>query len=349
MVNSKSITIMDIAKSAGVSKTTVSRYLNGKYEFMSEDTRQRIATVIGLTGYRPNSIARSLKSQKSMLIGLLVADIESPFSSAIIKSVGDTMIRKGYNLITANSNNNSELEADYLHSLVNQKVDGLLVNAVKRQNPLLLKLANDGLPVVLIDRFIDDDKLDTVYLQNKQPVYTAVGHLYQQNYGRIAFFVQPYEDVSPRYLRRDAFVDMLKRHGVKHPERLVYEVDLTSHSHIKSSVQALLRDSKGDGKSPAIIAGNGVTLMHTAQAILSLNLAMPREIGLCGYDDWGRVSDLGWAGMIGPGLTTLTPSLHELGEAASSILLQRLASAEMPKQEIGIDVPLVVRGSTLNI
>ena len=150
---SKNLTIVDIAKSAGVSKTTVSRYLNGQYEYMSEQTRERIKKVIEVSGYQPNKLAQSLKNQKSMLVGFVVADIESPFTSAAIKSVGDAMLGTGYNLVTANSDNSYERELENIQSLIGQQVDGLIVNTVTSSTPRLIGLANGGLPVVLLDRF----------------------------------------------------------------------------------------------------------------------------------------------------------------------------------------------------
>lgn len=342
----KNLTITDIARTAGVSKTTVSRYLNGKYEYMSPETRERIRNVIDLTGYHPNSIARSLKSQKSMLIGLIIADIESPFSSAAVKSIGDALRTTGYNIITANCDNSYQREKEYLRSLMNQQVDGLIVNTTTRHNSTLISLANDGMPIVLIDRFINDYTLDIAYFQNRRPMFEVMEHLHAQGYGRIALFVQPYEEISPRGLRRDAFVERMAAFGVDDPQKQVFVVDLSDRQSVRQQVKALCEISAGDAAPPAIIATNGVTLMHVAQAVLSLGLSMPHEIGLAGYDDWGWASELGWAGMIGVGLTALTPSVHELGALTASMLLDRMRGQNVPKRVCGVEAPMIVRGST---
>lgn len=343
----KNLTITDIARMAGVSKTTVSRYLNGKYEYMSESTKERISAVIDLVGYQPNNIARSLKSQKSMLVGLVIADIESPFSSAAIKSVGDAMLGTGYNIITANSNNSFQKEQDYIQSMMGQQVDGLIVNTASMDNPLLISLANSGVPIVLLDRFVKDYKFDIAYIANREPILSAMDHLMEMGYSRVAFFTEPYEQISPRNFRREIFLEKLGSMGVSQPERYVYVVNNSRQQSVCDSIYALLNQCKGESAPPAIIASNGVTLMHLAKAMESMGLSMPQDIGLCGYDDWGWASELGWAGMINVGLTTVTPSIHALGELTAKALLRRMENPQSEKQEIAVEAPLHIRKSTL--
>lgn len=114
----KRTTILDIARAAGVSKTTVSRYLNGKYEYMSSQTRERIQTVISLSNYRPNNIARSLKNQRSMLIGVAIADIQNPFSASLIRGIGDILMPQDYVPVFMNSENSLSREQESIESLV---------------------------------------------------------------------------------------------------------------------------------------------------------------------------------------------------------------------------------------
>lgn len=343
----KNLTITDIARMAGVSKTTVSRYLNGKYEYMSEPTRERISAVIDLVGYQPNNIARSLKSQKSMLVGLVIADIESPFSSAAIKSVGDAMLGTGYNIITANCDNSFQKEQDYIQSLMSQQVDGLIVNTTSMNNPLLISLANSGVPIVLLDRFVKDYKFDIAFIANREPILSAIDHLLEMGYSRVALFTESYEHISPRNIRREVFVEKLNAMGISQSEHYVHVVDNSRQQSVCDSIQSLLDKCKGESTPPAIIASNGVTLMHLAKAIESMGLTMPQDIGLCGYDDWGWASELGWAGMINVGLTTVAPSIHALGKLTAKALLRRMENPESEKQEIAVEAPLHIRQSTM--
>ncbi|MFV0351627.1 MAG: LacI family DNA-binding transcriptional regulator [Oscillospiraceae bacterium] len=342
----KNLTIADIAHMAGVSKTTVSRYLNEKYEFMSEDTRLRIKAVIENANYQPNNIARSLKSHKSMLIGLVVADIESPFSSAVIKSVGDAMNNTGYNIIIANSDKSPKKEQSIIQSLLGQKIDGLIINTTQRQNPFLINIANGGLPVVLLDRDVTDYKFDYAFIENKSPIREAVLHLHQEGFGNIAYITQtPHEQISPRLYRRRAHIETLTELGVQNAADFVYDIEDNQNS-VCAAVKQLMKQSANDTAPPAIITSNGVTLMRVAQAIRSLGLHMPNQIGLCGYDEWGWASELGWAQLMNVGISTLTPSIDQLGKLTVKALLNRIQNPGSKKVHVSVPAPLHVRTST---
>jgi LacI family kdg operon repressor len=343
----KKITINDLTRLTNVSKTTISRYLNGKYEYMSLETQNRIREAIALTRYQPNNIARSLKNNKSMLVGLVVADIESPFSSAIIKSAGDAMQETGYNVIVVNCDNKHENEKRYIRSLIGQQIDGLIVNTTVSTNPYLIGLANDGMPIVLIDRFVRDYNFDIAYIDCKKPVSEAMSHLQEMGYATISMFTEaPYEEISPRYLRREYFIEQLAALGLEKPERYVFAVEKYNGKNISNAIQELLQLNRKQAGPPAIIATNGVILMSIAKEILRLGLSMPGDIGLCGYDEWGSVSELGWAELLNVGLTTMRPPIHPLGEKAAEILMKRIRKVSSPKEQVVIPAPLYVQQST---
>ena len=340
-MKSGGITISQIAQQAGVSKTTVSRYLNGKYEYMSGETRDKIASIIELTGYRPNSVARSLKSQKSMLIGLVVADIESPFSSAAIKSIGDVMNRAGYNVVIANSDNSYEKECDAITSLIHQQTDGLIINTASYDNPFIKKLAESKTPIVLLDRQINSLKLDCVSIENTDSINRAIQHLKSSGYGRIALFTESYDTVSPRMERRSAFLTC----GGDD----VYTVDTSNSQSIENAVCKLMTLSRNDSAPPAIIASNGVTTVSCVKAIRDLNLKMPYDLGLCGYDDWGKLTEMRFADFIDVGITTFAADVSKVGEKAAEMLLERMNTSDKTydsAKTVLIPTTLIKRKST---
>lgn len=344
-MNTKNLTIMDIAKTAGVSKTTVSRYLNGKYEYMSAETRERIRTVIELTDYHPNRIAQSLKSQKSLLIALVIADIESPFSSALIKSIGNALLPFGYNIIVANSDNQYENEQRNIQSLLDQQVDGLIVNTVRAFNPELIRLANNGFPVVLLDRFVNDYKFDIAYLDNHKPISDIVRHLKEEGFSDLHLFTQECEDVSPRQQRKEAFQKCLTEYGVLNPQENIHVLKMENKEPVCDAIQSILQKAVSSAP-PAILCTNGMSLVYTMSAVRSLQLSLPTDLGICGFDDWGWTANANLTGMIDVGLTTLTPSVHHLGEVTAKLLLDRLNDPKSAKQEISIPAPLIIRNST---
>lgn len=140
-------------------KTTISRYLNGKFEYMSEESRQRIADVIEELGYRPNSLARSLKSKQSFVLGVIVSDITSPFSPILLKGISDCCDRYGYRILIANSDDEPRKERDYIMNMIDQSVDGIILNTTGGNDEFLRETADMGMKFVLADRTIDLDLL----------------------------------------------------------------------------------------------------------------------------------------------------------------------------------------------
>lgn len=344
-LKNKTCTIKDIAQKAGVSKTTISRYLNGKYKYMSQETIERIRGIIEATGYKPNNVARSLKSRKSMLIGLIVADIESPFSSACIKSIGDAARKMGYSLLIANSDNDLEKEKDCIQSMLQHQVDGLIFNAVSYKNSNIKAISSNNIPIVLLDRFVENNIYDIAYLDCDKPIDAAIKHLKQQGYGRIALLTQPYEDVSPRFMRRNSFIKYMSAIDPD-PEMLVYSNITHTADSFCNALSRLMVMSRKDDCPPAVIVANGVASIYTVKAAKSLGLSIPDEMGICGYDEWGWASDIIWDGILESGFTTLTSSIQNLGESTVRLLSRRMSSPDAPIQQEVIPAKLIIRGST---
>ena len=158
----KKVTITDIAKASGVSKTTISRYLNGRFDLMSPETRRRIESVIDVSGYQPSTIARSLKNKHSLLLGIVVSDQSSPFSTAVLLGVGDALRNTEYVPVFVNCDDDPAKERYQISFLLSRGVDGLIVNTTSYENPFLVNLEARGVPVVLCDRYIKGHTFDIV-------------------------------------------------------------------------------------------------------------------------------------------------------------------------------------------
>ena len=144
MARDSKTTIDDIARAVGVSKTTISRYINGHGEMMSEKTRERVRAAIELTNYQPSDIARNLKRKKTNLIGVLISDMSTPFSSALIIAIGDYLAERGYVPIFANCDDSLQKEEELIDMLISKGVAGLLVNTTSSQNNHLIGVASRG-------------------------------------------------------------------------------------------------------------------------------------------------------------------------------------------------------------
>ncbi|MBQ1379742.1 MAG: LacI family DNA-binding transcriptional regulator, partial [Erysipelotrichaceae bacterium] len=176
----KKITINDVAEAAGVSKATVSRYLNGRTDLMTEKTRDRIAHVIDLLNYHPSELARSLKSKKTRTIGVILTDIRSPFYSAVLSGIDEKLSEYGYSAIYVNSSDDPEKELANLQNLLSKDVDGILINTVSYRNEALISETANRIPMVLIDREIENHSFSVVRIDNKKMVSLLFDHLEEE-------------------------------------------------------------------------------------------------------------------------------------------------------------------------
>lgn len=343
---SKNVTIADIAQAAGVSKTTVSRYLNGKYSMMSADTRARIETVIRMANYHPNSIAQSLRGRRSMQIGVVVSDISSPFCASMVRGLGHTLLDAGYAPLFADSKDDPKLEKHLIETLLSRKVDGLIVNTSSYVNPSLIQIACDGIPIVLCDRLVSDFRFSFVGCRHKEPVHQLMAHLKEEGFSKVGFFTQDYTSISTRLIRHNAYLEGLKEYFPQEDgEALTFILDLTDRKRTAQCVRQLL-DTCGPGEVPAIMAVNSVTCTHILSVIQELGLSRPGDVGLCGPDDWGwdyrySVSPMGLSD-----ITSFCVYPTQIGEIAAQILLQMIQNPDMEKQEVFLPTEVVIRHST---
>lgn len=338
MDENKKVVIDDVAKMAGVSKATISRYLNGKFEYMSESTREKISYAIEKLKYRPNNIARSLKSNKSKLIGVVIADLTNPFSSLIIKGIGDECKIRGYNMVIVNSDNDEEEEKEYIKSLLDQRVEGLIVNSTGHNEKLLLDIKNRGIPIVMVDRTLCESKIDSVTSDNYDSTTKTVNYLIDAGFNSLCFFNEKENKVTPRNERERAFLDVCNKRLEK-SNFSVCNVDYDKAGDSEVNLCKFLNNYIG---RKAIFAVNGVILLNILAAANKLKVSIPNDFGICGYDNWG------WASIIPPGITTISQPSYEMGFEAAKLLVDRI------ENKISEDVvnkqlksKLEIRGSTI--
>lgn len=342
----KNVTITDIAQAAGVSKTTVSRYLNGKFSMMSADTRARIETVIRMANYHPNSIAQSLRGSRSMQVGIVVSDISSPFCSTMVRGIGHTLLESDYVPLFVDSKDHPELETHLIQTLMSRKVDGLIVNTSSYINPNLIRITCEGLPVVLCDRYISDYHFPFVGHVHRQPITRLMAHLKEEGFCKVGFFTQEYKNNSTRFIRRDAYLKAMKDlYPDDSGEELTFTLDLSDMKHTIKCIEQLL-SSCPPGGVPAIIAVNSVTTMHLLGALRDMKLLPPGDIGICGPDDWGWDEQLAMSPLSYPGVTSFTVQPFRIGGIAAEMLLKMIRDPETEKQDILIPSDLIIRDST---
>lgn len=332
--NTKRAKIDDVAKLAGVSKSTVSRYLGGKYDMLAVDTKKRIEEAIEALGYRPNQMAQGLKRNKSYLIGMVMADISNPFSIAILRGAEDTCRKHSYSMVVCNTDNDAAREREYIFMLQSHRIDGLIINSTGQNNEFLHELANDQTPIVLVDRKVPELRLDTVTVDNISATSEAVEYLLRQGYEKIGFFSEPIDGVSSRLERMAAFKSILHQEG----QQDVYIVDLKREGQLDEKLEEFLEDSKG--KSRVIFAVNGVIMLKIISLLQKRGLKIPEDVSIAGFDN------LEWTPLIGSGITVIEQPTYELGVTAMERILKRIEGDKSIHQGIQLPCALITRGST---
>lgn len=325
----ENITISDVAIRAGVSKATISRYLNGKYNHMSEKTKKKIEQVIAELEYRPSKQAQQLKSKRSSLIGIIVADIENLYSSYLIKAVQEVCLDKGYQMIIMSTDNSQEEEQRALVQLLDQNVEGILLQPVATQLADFSTLLEADIPVVLLDRSLNTFKWTTVR-SNNYDITKQLGELIaEKKYEKIVHVTEPLDNLSVRLERYEAMKHKAAEHGM--------EIELVEVRKNEQQVANYLQTHTLDKKT-AFFAANGNALYEVIATMQKEGIRFPEDCGVCGYDDWF------WAELITPGITTIHQDSLKIGKRSAEILHEIIAGEQIEEQ-IEIPSQLHSRGS----
>ena len=317
------VTIDQVAELCGVSKTTISRYLNHKFENISAETRQRIQQVITELDYRPNRSAQRLKASRSMLIGCCIGDIASPFAGLLLKGVTETCEAAGYQVLFADSKEDPHREVRAIEGFLENRVDGLIVNSTGGNDAFLVSIQEErGVPVVLADRSLNlPGRLDTVISEYRESVADVIDLLVRCGYRKIAFFTESVRSVMPRIQRRDSFLQAAQARSGE-IEVCVFEFSKEREGDCLRCIQEFR--NRWPEERIAILSVNGVTAMYVLQAFDRAGIVAGYDFGFCTFDDWS------WFSLIPPGITAIRQETEQLGARAAALLLERLQGDRGP-------------------
>jgi len=319
------VTMLDVAERAGVSKASVSRFIGDDRALLSDAIALRIEQAIDELGYRPNQMARGLKRGRTRLIGMLMADIRNPYSIAVMHGVETACRRHGYSLVVCNTDRDPAQELLQLQALRSYNIEGLIVNTLGHHLDELRQLQQE-LPMVLVDRKVEQLACDLVGLNNEQAVRMAIDHLRERGYRDLALVSEPIDGTSSRLERIDAFA------------RLTVGTTLQTGAGFSARLQAFL-DTPAPGPK-ALFCANGVATLACTLALRELSCTLFDDVGLIALDD------LEWYPLVGDGITALAQPTHAIGVQALDCLLARLNGHSAPAQAYDFAPELTVRGST---
>lgn len=328
-------TLKDVAKEAGVSIATVSRFLNGTAN-LTGPTRASVKRAIDALDFRPNRVARRLRISggRALLIGLVVPDLRNPFFADVARGVETTAQRWGSAVIVGHSDESPELERMYLDLLGSESVDGIILPTVQPGLLTLADLAPAGIPVVCIDRRPGGVRVDTVVSDNEAGARAATEHLLGLGHVRIGF-VGGRPAISTSRERLAGFRQALATAGVAVDEALVTEGDSRqSGGHDRAGALLDLREPP-----TALVVGNNLMTLGALEAVRERGLDVPGDVAVVGYDD------MPWAAAFNPPLTCVSQPGFEMGQRAAELLMRRIEHPDAEPELVVLQPRLVVRAS----
>lgn len=328
------ITIDEIARLAGVSKTTVSRVLNNRPD-VNRDTRQRILALMAERDYQPNAFATAISSQKSRNIGLIIpheADyiFMNPFFVEVLRGISTVIDEHRYSLLVSLAHTQ-----DYLVAFKQKKVDGFLVlSPGELHHGIINALARADAPFVSTSRLEQEEGLAYVDVDNVAGGRVAVEHLLDLGHRRIAYVGKP--SLTSSRDRLAGYKEAIGARGIAFDEALIVVAEGSSERHGYDAVQRLLRRV---AMPTAIFFANDLLAIGALKALAERQVRVPHQVSLVGFDG------VPMAEFVSPPLTTVRQPAFEKGARAAELLLQCLEDGKRPQSQV-LDVALVVRKST---
>lgn len=324
--------LKDIAEAAGVSTATVSRVLSGKVNVRPE-VREKVLKVVAQTNYKPNLAAQRLRSRKSTYIGLIVADIQSPFFASVARAVEDVAQKNNFSVILCNTDENHEKEHMYLEMMQSENAAGVILAPTLRlsENFALTKLYSS--PMVVIDRQVQGHSADMVLIDNRQAALELTRHMLSHGYRRIAALFG--NSSATGHQRRAGFEDALREAGIPENDILIKNIPAKE----QAAHEAVLALLELQNPPEAIITSNGLLGAGAFRAIRDKELPIPETVAFASFDESI------WTAMTRPAITVVEQPTYAIGQTACEMLLKRISDPQRPNRKVVLDSKLIVRQS----
>jgi DNA-binding LacI/PurR family transcriptional regulator len=325
-MNSK---IKDVARLAGVSSATVSRALRNKPN-VSAEVHQRVFEAAKNLNYRPSHVARSLRAQRSNIIGLIISDIQNPFFTSLVRGVEDTAYNSEYALFLCNSDEEVEKEELYIELMIAEQVAGVILVPAREKSNAAHKLLDAGISVVAVDRRMLDLEVDTVLVDNQAAVKQLTQHLIDRGHQRIGGIFGSKQTTTGRE-RFEGYAAALRANNIAQ-EDMFYCVSPKESEGYEYTLRMLKINPPS-----ALIAGNNLLAEGAVRAIQAAGLAIPDDITLAVFDNPG------WASLVSFPLTVISQPTYALGTTAAELILRRIQEPDRPIQEVVLKSRMIVR------
>jgi LacI family transcriptional regulator len=330
-------TLRDVATAAGVHPATASRALNPSTRLLvSEDTAQRVLEAASRLGYRPNPVARSLRTRRSNTVGVLIPDLNNPLFPPIVRGVEDMLAERGYVALIGNTDADERRERMVFDQMRARHVDGFVLATATLRHPILDEAAEADLPVVLMNRTAQGYPFSSVSVDNEQGVRAAVAHLASLGHTRIGHIAGP-QGISTGVARLRGFQDGMRAASLEvREDQVVHASAYTVEEGARCCAELLSR--RGD--VTAIVAANDMVAVGCYATLEELGVGCPEDVSVIGFNDMPFIDRLR------PPMSTVRFPHYQLGMEAAKLLLERIDTDSSPVKILYLAPELVVRGST---
>ena len=325
-------TIVDVARLAGVTPTTVSRVINNR-GYISEKTKKRVQEAMDELGYQPNEIARSLTKQKSNTLGVIVPHISHPYFAKLISNLENEAAKKDYKIILCNSKEKAEKEKQYLDMCKSNRVAGIIICSGNVESN---KINTGGIPVVLLEKNFEEGKLG-IQCDNYQGGKLATEHLIECGCKKILHLSGVIDEEMPADNREKAFIDVCSKNEIEYFIKK-YDIDTYNQMNYYDYIKAALNEIEGvDG----IFASSDLIAAQVIQVCNEIKIRIPEDIKLVGFDDVD-ISQL-----TTPRITTVHQPIKEMARLSIGLIDAKYNNIEVNEKTI-LSIKLIIRESTVN-
>jgi LacI family transcriptional regulator, galactose operon repressor len=328
------VTITQVAALAGVSPTTVSHVLSGK-RIVAAETRGTVHEAIRALGYRPNHVARSLRTRRSQMVAVVVPDITNTFYSVLTRGLADTVDGAGYGTYVCNTDGKLDRETKFLEDIMDRGADGIVMASVDTASVGALGPADMGVPVVCIGGGIDHPRMDLVTTDDELGSYAVTRHLLARKVRRVAMIEGPAESGPDRIA---GFRRAMRESRRRVDPTLMVRGDWTRSGGYEA-MRSLLR-RPASRRPDAVFCANDLMAIGAVDAVHEEGLDVPDDVALAGFDDVDAAT------IVNPALTTAQNPAYDIGVSAGRLLISRLAGEyDGEGRTVTLPCPLVVRDS----
>jgi LacI family transcriptional regulator, galactose operon repressor len=331
------VKLSDVAERAGVHPATVSRALSERTRHMvNAATAERVLAAAQELGYTPNPIARSLKTNRSFTVAVLLPDLTNPLFPPMVRGIEDALAEAGFTALIANTDNHPDRALAALETMRIRQADGCIAATATRDDGLLAETAGE-IPMVLINRRVLSHAIPAVVADDRSGVRQAVEHLAALGHERIAHVAGP-QWLSTGADRHEAFVAALRGVGLQPDPELISFGEGFTEEQGAVSLHTLL---EAGAEFTALVAGNDLMALGCYDALVERGLSCPDDVSIVGFND------MPFADKFNPPLTTVRIPHYEMGRRAAELLLARIeGDGSAPGEDIVLPVELVQRAST---